>query len=635
MGVCTSRRQKTTETAAPDIDAVRILLVGPKGAGKSTLRKQLRRLHGVDFMDWFSEDEKSYWKMIIYANALRAMQKAVTMSGATDIPAGALLMERSAATAHDPASLSIASAFGAAEKTKLMILRGLMIEERNIGAGGANTPLHEFLAASEGPLAPLGRVVAFTRIISTTALIKSLLTEPVIQSILEEELHHFDGAAYFLMKFDIITEDDYSPNAEDIVRARAPRRVVEGAGAAAGGTPAIPGVVVPAMPQPEAGAASGAMPSMGASTSKSTMSVVPSVGAGAMPPITAMVEELKFTVQGIEFILYDVADYAELDGVLASLPHSCTISNVIFVADLTAYDKVENEENLMAKTLVDFEMICDRISKASSGSKLVSLQARYGWMDDEAPRVVQAKLHLYLNKLDLFEFAITKKEIRQPRKYFKFQQKYGCNYKEGLFLDFPRLAEENRGLELEYFQRKFLECSERAGVEQMYTHSLCATDVENVKRVFASFLEDTAFMTLSDIGEWGLPLLSGAAVGSSYLDNSRAALATSPLLLQQLGAAIAASVGCATNATPFTCSRPGTVCVDANGRAALIALADARHDGKTHDLKVELERGELVSAIGSAAVGELLEIFAAPVDRIIVRRTEAACSSTDGMGGRR
>lgn len=169
----------------------------------------------------------------------------------------------------------------------------------------------------------------------------------------------------------------------------------------------------------------------------------------------------------------------------------------------------------------------------------------------------------------------------------------------------------------------------------MYTHSLCATDVENVKRVFASFLEDTAFMTLSDIGEWGLPLLSGAAVGSSYLDNSRAALATSPLLLQQLGAAIAASVGCATNATPFTCSRPGTVCVDANGRAALIALADARHDGKTHDLKVELERGELVSAIGSAAVGELLEIFAAPVDRIIVRRTEAACSSTDGMGGRR
>ena len=221
MGVCTSRRQKTTETAAPDIHAVRILLVGPKGAGKSTLRKQLRRLYGLDYMDWFSEDEKSYWKMIIYANALRAMQKAVTMSGATDIPAGALLMERSAATAHDPASLSIASAFGAAEKTKLMILRGLMIEERNIGAGGANTPLHEFLAASEGSLAPLGRVVAFTRIISTTALIKSLLTEPVIQSILEEELHHFDGAAYFLMKFDIITEDDYSPNAEDIVRARA------------------------------------------------------------------------------------------------------------------------------------------------------------------------------------------------------------------------------------------------------------------------------------------------------------------------------------------------------------------------------------------------------------------------------
>ena len=435
-----STRQRTTEAAAadPDIDeyAERILLVGPKGAGKSTLRKQLRRLHTDKT---YTEDEMAYWKSIIYDNALQAMQKAVTMSGALAPPAGAILMERS--TAHDPASLSIATASGAAEQTRLLILRGLLIEERSIGAAGANCPLHAFLTCSEGPLAPLGRVVAFIRIPSTTALIKSLWAEPVIQSIVATERHHFDGADYFLEKFDIIAADDYSPDAEDIVRARAPRSDVEGAGAAGG--------------------------------------------------LSAMVEELKFTTAGsAEFILYDVADIAELDGVLASLPDSCTINHVIFVADLTAYDKVEKEENLMVETLVDFEMICERISKARSGSKLGSWTVqRSGGSFYEEPYWTSANLHLYLNKHDLFEFAIMKKDIRQSRKYFSFQRKYGSNYEEGLFMDFRSLQRGDRGQELEYFEMKFLQCRERAGVEQLYTHSLCSTDVDNVQQVFQAFIE--------------------------------------------------------------------------------------------------------------------------------------------------
>ena len=443
MGACTSKRQKTTETTASDFhDPVeRILLVGPRGAGKSTIRKQLRLLYSTPF----TSGEKMAWKSIIYDNALQAMQTAVAMSGATDIPAGAMLMERNAEGGS--ASLSIATAFGAAEQTKLLILRGLLIEERNIGAGGASTPLHAFLAASEGPLAPLGRVVAFMRIPSTTALIKSLLAEPVIQSIFEVARHHFDGSDYFLEKFGMIAADDYSPDAEDIVRARAPRSFddcfVEGAGAA-GGTPA-------------------------------NLSDMP-----GMPGSCGCGGRLNWKMQGVDCILYEAANNAEVDRVLASLPHSCSISNVIFVADLSAYDKKGEEANLMVETLGFFEEICVRISKASSGSKLGSLSRARGlssWMDDGEPHWVPANIHLFLNKLDLFEFAITKKDIRQPR--------------ERLFMDFR----SNHDNKLEYFTRKFSECEERTGgIDNLYTHSLCATEIKHVHRVFRNFFEAVSIL---------------------------------------------------------------------------------------------------------------------------------------------
>ena len=45
-----------------------------------------------------------------------------------------------------------------------VFVRGILIEERNIGAGGATTPLHRLMMASVGACAPLGRVMSFIRV---------------------------------------------------------------------------------------------------------------------------------------------------------------------------------------------------------------------------------------------------------------------------------------------------------------------------------------------------------------------------------------------------------------------------------------------------------------------------------------
>ena len=42
-----------------------------------------------------------------------------------------------------------------------LLIRGLLIEGRNIGEGGANSPLHRVLTASVGTTAALGRVASF------------------------------------------------------------------------------------------------------------------------------------------------------------------------------------------------------------------------------------------------------------------------------------------------------------------------------------------------------------------------------------------------------------------------------------------------------------------------------------------
>ena len=126
-----------------------------------------------------------------------------------------------------------------------------------------------------------------------------------------------------------------------------------------------------------------------------------------------------------------------------------------------------------------------------------------------------------------------------------------------------------------------------------------------------------------DIGTWAPA--SPDALGSSFLDGA----ALAPKASVALAASLARSLR-ATNAKQFI-SRPDTVFVDAPGRAALVALADARHDGSTRDLKVELTRDELDGAVGAATTAQLLKIFAAPVDRIVVRRTEAQLGAAGGQ----
>ena len=42
-----------------------------------------------------------------------------------------------------------------------LIVRGILVEERKVGPGGAATPFHRILAASEGTMGPIGRVALF------------------------------------------------------------------------------------------------------------------------------------------------------------------------------------------------------------------------------------------------------------------------------------------------------------------------------------------------------------------------------------------------------------------------------------------------------------------------------------------
>jgi hypothetical protein len=57
--------------------------------------------------------------------------------------------------------VSVSTAEEARRARRWLLVRGIMIERRNISATGANTPLHRLLVASVGVTAPLGRVAAF------------------------------------------------------------------------------------------------------------------------------------------------------------------------------------------------------------------------------------------------------------------------------------------------------------------------------------------------------------------------------------------------------------------------------------------------------------------------------------------
>ena len=48
-----------------------------------------------------------------------------------------------------------------AHAKRWLVLRGILIEERNVGVGGADTPLHRVLVASSGPAGILGRVASY------------------------------------------------------------------------------------------------------------------------------------------------------------------------------------------------------------------------------------------------------------------------------------------------------------------------------------------------------------------------------------------------------------------------------------------------------------------------------------------
>lgn len=56
---------------------------------------------------------------------------------------------------------AVRSSDDARRVVRLMLLRGMLVELRNVGTGGADTPLRELLVSSTGPLVGLGRVAAF------------------------------------------------------------------------------------------------------------------------------------------------------------------------------------------------------------------------------------------------------------------------------------------------------------------------------------------------------------------------------------------------------------------------------------------------------------------------------------------
>lgn len=163
---------------------------------------------------------------------------------------------------------------------------------------------------------------------------------------------------------------------------------------------------------------------------------------------SGIVEDI-YLIDEIEFRMFDVGGQRNerrkwihcFDGVTA----------IIFVAALSEYDQVlfeDASQNRMDEALQLFDEICNS-----------------RWF-------TKTSMILFLNKKDLFEAKIQKVDIRcEP-----------CEeYPNGRFMDYEGGLDYDNGKK--YFDEKFCAVNMQENKE-IYSHACCATDTENVSRVF-------------------------------------------------------------------------------------------------------------------------------------------------------
>ncbi|KAJ6235671.1 guanine nucleotide-binding protein g(o) subunit alpha [Anaeramoeba flamelloides] len=172
---------------------------------------------------------------------------------------------------------------------------------------------------------------------------------------------------------------------------------------------------------------------------------------------TTGIIETRFQYESSDFLLYDVGGQRSerkkwihcFEGVTA----------VIFCASMSEYDQMlfeDRNKNRMAEALMLFGEICNS-----------------RWFADSA-------IILFLNKRDLFEEKIKKVDLNVCFEDYEG----GCNY-------------ENAS---EFLKNKFISLNQVKN-RNIYTHFTCATDTDNMKRVFENITDFILSNTLRDVGQ--------------------------------------------------------------------------------------------------------------------------------------
>eukprot|EP01113_Clastostelium_recurvatum_P017644 TRINITY_DN2078_c0_g1_i1.p1 TRINITY_DN2078_c0_g1~~TRINITY_DN2078_c0_g1_i1.p1 ORF type:complete len:353 (-),score=52.60 TRINITY_DN2078_c0_g1_i1:38-1096(-) len=146
---------------------VKLLLLGAGESGKSTIAKQMRIL----YLNEFSTEERLAYKNIISSNILSNIQSLVQATNTFDVP----------------------------------------LQEASI-------PSAERLMSEE-----FEDVVIVTMTPSLVSDIKALWLDPGIQQVFQRssEFQLSDSAGYYFDKLDVVCQEGYVPNEEDILRSRA------------------------------------------------------------------------------------------------------------------------------------------------------------------------------------------------------------------------------------------------------------------------------------------------------------------------------------------------------------------------------------------------------------------------------
>jgi len=159
---------------------------------------------------------------------------------------------------------------------------------------------------------------------------------------------------------------------------------------------------------------------------------------------TSGIIEEQYVIDDVNFVMFDVG--GQRNERKKWIHCFDDVNAVIFVVALSEYDQMlfeDNQVNRMVEAIALFDEICNS-----------------RWF-------INTSMILFLNKRDLFENKITKREIKTAHEQFSDYQGKPNDYDEGI----------------EYFKQKFLEVNKSTG-KQIFTHVTCATDKGNVQAVF-------------------------------------------------------------------------------------------------------------------------------------------------------